>query len=90
MELVLNGELTGKNLEYVTGFHNGYMIAETVNELYKDGLTSQVKVLGHMDETSYVVTQYDTYIIQGDTKVRLKASEIRYLELALNSLKVER
>jgi hypothetical protein len=96
MELIINGVLSAEDRKYITSYNNGYEIAETIDKLYEDGLTSPIRIIGHMDSTSYIITQYEVFIIsvQEITKghaslqrIRLQASDLRHLNTVVNSLK---
>ncbi|MGD2330716.1 hypothetical protein [Bacillus amyloliquefaciens] len=90
MELVLRGALSTKDREYIMGFHNGHTIAEVIDKLYKDGLTREVRVIGHMDVVSYVITQYAAYIIEDGHTLRLKADDLRHLTYVITEMKKEK
>lgn len=89
MELVVRA-LSTKDREYIRGFHNGHTITEVIDELYRDGLTSEIRVIGHMDAVSYVLTKYEAYIIEDGNTFRLKADDLRHLNGAISRMNNEK
>lgn len=89
MELVVRA-LSTKDREYIEGFHNGHTITEVIDELYRNGLTSEIRVIGHMDVVSYVITQYEAYVIKDGRTFRLKADDIRHLNSAISRMNIEK
>jgi CTP:phosphocholine cytidylyltransferase-like protein len=68
--------------------NNGHAIMEIIDRLYEEGLTSEIKVIGYHEATSYIVTQYEAYIISHDRDtVCLSASTLRYLGMTNLELK---
>ena len=87
MELVLKGVLSASDKAYILGFNNGHSINEIVEELYEEGFTSEIRILGYMDAVSYLVTKYDVYVIQDGASMRLRAVDVQHLNGVIEGLK---
>lgn len=80
MELVINGTLSEKEQAKLQKFTNGINMVHVINGLYKDGLTSPVKVLGFDMKTTFIVCKYEAYVLQDEKQsVRINRSNLKAL-----------
>ncbi|MHA6145760.1 hypothetical protein [Bacillus subtilis] len=90
MELVVREALATHDREYLNSYHNGYTITEVIDKLCEDDSTINIRIIGHMEAVSYVLTPYAAYIIEDGHTVQLNADDLRHIDAVMYLMRKEK